>query len=47
MGLWPYGESRLPYVPCGAEVAVFHGAIKKMSEYGVDDGFADKVQACA
>ena len=30
----------------GTVIAVFHWAIKKLSEYGVDDGYAAKTKAC-
>ncbi len=43
---WPYWESSLVHLPSGNVVPVFHWAIKKMSEYGVDDGFAAKIRAC-
>jgi hypothetical protein len=42
---WPYGDSCLLDTKTGTELAVFHWAIKKMSEYGVDDGFAAKINA--
>ena len=43
---WPYWDSSLLYPKTGTIVPVFHWAIKKMSEYGVDDGFAAKINAC-
>jgi hypothetical protein len=43
---WPYWESSLFHPPTGNVIWVFHWAIKKMSEYGVDDGFAAKINAC-
>jgi hypothetical protein len=43
---WPYWESSLLHPPTGSVVPVFHWAIKKMSEYGVDDGLAAKIDAC-
>jgi hypothetical protein len=43
---WPYWESALYHGDTGTRVNVFHWAVKKMSAYGVDDGFADKLQAC-
>jgi hypothetical protein len=43
---WPYWESALHHPPTGYRVNVFHWAIKKFSEYGVDDGFESKVRAC-
>jgi hypothetical protein len=42
----PYWESALVDPRTGFVIPVFHWAIKKMSGYGVDDGFAAKVQAC-
>lgn len=42
----PYWESALFDPESGNIVAVFHWAIKKLSSYGIDDGFAAKVQAC-
>ncbi len=42
----PYWESFVYHPPSGTEIPVFHWAVKKMSEYGVDDGFAEKVAAC-
>ncbi len=43
---WPYWESQLLHNPSGSLIPPFHWAIKKMSEYGVDDGMAAKLQAC-
>ena len=43
---WPYWESALFDPQSGNLVPPFHWAVKKMSEYGVDDGFAAKVEAC-
>jgi hypothetical protein len=42
----PYWESALFCTATGSRVNVFHWAVKKMSEYGVDDGFGAKVRAC-
>lgn len=42
---WPYWDSALLDPETGVLINVFHWAIKKMSEYGVDDGFAAKVKA--
>lgn len=42
---WPYWDSSLLDPKTGNAVSVFHWAIKKMSEYGVDDGFAAKTKA--
>ncbi len=43
---WPYWDSSLLDPRTGALISVFHWGIKKMSEYGVDDGFAAKIKAC-
>ncbi|MBX7244133.1 MAG: hypothetical protein K1X53_01465 [Candidatus Sumerlaeaceae bacterium] len=43
---WPYWDSTLFDPVTGKEITVFHWGIKKMSEYGVDDGFAAKLKAC-
>jgi hypothetical protein len=43
---WPYWDSSLLDPETGTAIAIFHWAIKKMSEYGVDDGFRAKVKAC-
>jgi hypothetical protein len=43
---WPYWDSSLLDPKTGTRISVFHWAIKKMSEYGVDDGFAAKTNAC-
>jgi hypothetical protein len=43
---WPYWESAVFDPKSGQVIPVFHWAIKKMSGYGVDDGYAAKVQAC-
>lgn len=43
---WPYWESSLIDPVHGHVIPVFHWAIKKMSDYGWDDGFAEKVKAC-
>ncbi|WP_207430897.1 hypothetical protein [Sabulibacter ruber] len=42
---YPYWESTLLHKKTGFEIPVFHWAIKKYSEYGVDDGFKDKILA--
>ena len=42
---WPYWDSSLLDPKTGTAMPVFHWAIKKMSEYGVDDGFAAKTKA--
>jgi hypothetical protein len=43
---WPYWESGLLDPAHGYRINVFHWAIKKFSDYGVDDGFAAKVEMC-
>ena len=43
---WPYWESSILHVPTGSIIPPYHWAIKKMSEYGVDDGFAEKIEMC-
>lgn len=43
---WPYWESSLVDTRSGAIVPTFHWAVKKFSEYGVDDGFAEKIEMC-
>ena len=43
---WPYWESSLLHPDTGSLIAVFHWAIKKMSEYGVDDACVAKVKEC-
>ena len=43
---WPYWDSSLLDPKTGTTLPVFHWAIKKMSEYGVEDGFAAKTKAC-
>jgi hypothetical protein len=40
---YPYWESTLVHKKTGFEVPVFHWAIKKYSDYGVDDGFKAKI----
>lgn len=44
---WPYWESALLDPAHGYRINVFHWAVKKFSRYGVDDGFAAKIQQCA
>jgi hypothetical protein len=41
---WPYWDSMLLDSKSGNVIPVFHWAIKKMSGYGIDDGFADKIK---
>jgi len=43
---WPYWDSMLLDPDSGTVIPVFHWAIKKMSSYGIDDGFADKIKKC-
>jgi hypothetical protein len=43
---WPYWDSMLLDPKAGAVMPVFHWAIKKMSDYGVEDGFAAKIETC-
>lgn len=43
---WPYWESSIFDAETGNVVPVFHWAIKKFSTYGIDDGFAAKLQVC-
>jgi hypothetical protein len=43
---WPHWETAFFHSYTGIYIPVFHWAIKKMSEYGVDDGFVAKVGAC-
>jgi len=43
---WPYWDSWLADPATGIAIPPFHWAIKKMSECGVRDGFAEKVEAC-
>jgi len=42
---WPYWDSSLLDPKTGTAMPLFHWAIKKMSEYGVDDGFVAKTKA--
>ncbi len=42
----PYWESSLFDSKTGFVIPVFHWAIKKLSGYGLNDGFAAKIQAC-
>ena len=43
---WPYWESALLDVPSGYRINVFHWAIKRFSEYGLEDGYRAKVAKC-
>ncbi len=40
---WPYWESSLYDPVTGQVIPPFHWAIKKFSDYGVDDGYAPKI----
>jgi hypothetical protein len=42
---WPYWESGILDTTTGVRIHVFHWAVKKMSSYGVDDGFRAKFLA--
>jgi hypothetical protein len=42
---YPYWESTIVHKRTGFEIPVFHWAIKKYSDYGVDDGFKNKILA--
>lgn len=43
---WPYWESALLDPKTGNLIPVFHWAVKKMSDYAVDDGLIGKIEAC-
>lgn len=43
---WPYWDSFLFDPEKGYRLNVFHWAIKKMSDYGVDDVLTEKMDAC-
>jgi hypothetical protein len=43
---WPYWDSTLLDPKSGTCVSLFHWAIKKLSDYGADDGYAAKTKAC-
>lgn len=43
---WPYWDSSLLDPKSGTAIPIFHWAIKKMSEYGVEDGFVAKIKTC-
>jgi len=43
----PYFNSIIVHTPTGLGITVFDWAVKKFSEYGVDDGLAAKFQAAA
>jgi hypothetical protein len=42
----PYWDSSLLDPKTGTAIAVFHWGIKKLSEYGIGDGYAPKIKAC-
>ncbi len=42
---WPYWESGILDTNAGVRIHVFHWAIKKLSSYGVDDGYRAKFLA--
>lgn len=42
----PYWESSVFDPKTGTIIPVFHWALKKFSTYGIDDGFAEKVDMC-
>jgi hypothetical protein len=43
---WPYWESCLIDPKSGSVIPTFHWAVKKFSDYGIDDGFAQKMEMC-
>jgi hypothetical protein len=43
---WPYWESSLVDTSSGSVIPPFHWAVKKFSEYGLEDGFAEKLEMC-
>jgi hypothetical protein len=43
---WPYWETSIFDSATGSVIPVFHWSIKKFSTYGIDDGFAAKIEAC-
>lgn len=43
---WPYWESSLIDPQTGSVIPTFHWAVKKFSAYGVNDGFAAKIDLC-
>lgn len=43
---WPYWESSLVDTDSGAIIPPFHWAVKKFSDYGVEDGFVPKIGMC-
>ncbi len=43
---WPYWESAVYDRQTRSRINVFHWAVKKLSQYGVEDGLVGKVEAC-
>lgn len=43
---WPYWESRLYDPVSGNEIPPFHWAMKKFSDYAIDDGLEGKMACC-
>lgn len=43
---WPYWDSSLVDPRSGTIIPTFHWAVKKFSDYGIDDGFAAKLEMC-
>lgn len=43
---WPYWDSALYDQATRSRINIFHWALKKMSEYGVEDGLLPKLEAC-
>jgi hypothetical protein len=43
---WPYWESSLVDRRSGSIIPPFHWAVKKFSEYGLEDRFTEKVDMC-
>jgi hypothetical protein len=43
---FPYWDSCLVDSRTGTKISIFHWGVKKLSEYGVDDGYAGKTKAC-
>jgi hypothetical protein len=43
---WPYWESALLDVSSGQRINVFHWAIKRFSDHGIEDGYAGKIERC-
>ncbi len=43
---WPYWESSIYDSRSGYRIAVFHWAIKKLSSYGLKDGYRSKLLGC-